>query len=234
MLPTIDFNSLEEVVQYLDQCIITNHNNEITAEQHNNIENGLAKFIKQAPRNWDKASVIVSAGNYIAVSSQCILVFRATGSITLTDNRWNEWTILNYTSSNKQLVGTIASYRTVLGTIKNYISATSAVTIAKAIDGLWYEIGGSNSAATAPKKPLIGVAGEGGEDDPIVGESTYQNDKLIGLGSQNNDRILAIINNIPQSNFGNPNFSLDNVSGTINISPNVWLPNDSLYIDLNQ
>lgn len=151
MLPTIDFNNIDELIDYIDEFIITNHNNEIIAVQHNNIENGLSKFIIQAPRNWNTAKTIGAAGNYVAAEGECFLIFRvaAVGSITLIDNKWNEWIIVNRTLSNKQLIGSISAYRTASNTIKNYISPLSAVSIAKGDDGLWYETSNTANSSTS-------------------------------------------------------------------------------------
>lgn len=238
MLPTITFADIDELIEYIDESIITNHNNEIIAVQHNNIENGLAKFIIEAPRNWDKTSVIGTAGNYISVEGECILIFKsaATGTITLADNKWNEWTIANRTSSNKQLVGDISDYRTVVGTIKNYITANSAVSIAKGEDGLWYEIANTiSSNSTVVKPPLTGIVNGGGADDPTSGISTFQSDKLIGLGSTNDGKCKIEIDGIIQYNFGSiSSFDLNNSTGILDISPNVFVTDSALYIDLNQ
>lgn len=84
-------------------------------------------------------------------------------------------------------------------------------------------------------KPLIGVVGDGGEDDPIPGETTFQSDKLIGLGSQNNGRVMIIIDAYVMFNYGSsPSFTLDNIDGILTIDPNVWVEGSGLYIDLNQ
>lgn len=238
MLPTIDFNNIQDLINYIDQFIITNHNNEIIAIQHNNIENGLSKFIIQSPRNWDKASVINTAENYVAIEDECILIFNqlATGSVTLTNNKWNEWTIDNRTSSNKQLVGSIANYKTVIGTIKNYVAAQSSVTIAKGSDNLWYEISNTNSSNTVGVKfPLTGVVGGGSNDDPVNGLSTFQNDKLIGLGSTNDGKCQIEIDGLIQYNYGGiSSFDLNNSTGVLDISPNIFITDSALYIDLNQ
>lgn len=173
MPATITFNTIGELVTYIDQYIKVNHNNEITGEQHNNVENGLVSFIVSSPRNYNKAYVTSAAAAFVAVAAQCILIFKtgATGSIQLIDNRWNEWVIYNKSGVNKQLVGSINSYKTNTGQTKNYISSGAIVNLAKGNDNVWYEIdngtgGSGSSVAVAREQFTIGdpdslmVAGE--------------------------------------------------------------------------
>jgi hypothetical protein len=144
------FNNIAELEAYVDQVIVENHNNEITGPQMNDILTGVIKFIQQSPRNFNKAYRTATAGSFVATEEQCVLIFDsgATGSIQLCDTRWNEWVIFNRSGSQKQLVGSIAAYRTLSGVQKNYVADGETVTIAKASNNFWYEIstkGGSNS-----------------------------------------------------------------------------------------
>jgi len=145
------FNNIGELITYINQVIITNHNNEITAEQHNNIENGLAQFIISAPRNYNKAYVTATAAAFVAVFSQCVLVFKvgATGSIQLTDNKWNEWVIYNNSGADKLLVGSISTYISQTGITRNYVPNGKVLCLAKATDNIWYEIATTTNSVTS-------------------------------------------------------------------------------------
>lgn len=83
--------------------------------------------------------------------------------------------------------------------------------------------------------PLVGVVDGGDTDDPVSGISTFQDNKLKGLGASNNYRIQIVIDEVLQSNFGvNASFTFDGITGTIDLSPNTWQAGSGLYINLNQ
>ncbi len=235
----ITFNACVPSVlrDYINQFIIENHNNEITAEEHNNIEVGLLDFIIAAPRNYNKAYVTSTAGAFSAACSQCILIFKsgATGTIHLTDNRWNEWVIYNNSGASKQFIGSIVSYISQTGTVKNYVATGQVLNLAKGSDNIWYEIDNGVGSGSAPLPPLIGVVGDGGDDDPVPDTSVFQNDKLLGLGSANGDRIQIVISETVMSNFGdNSSFVFNSTAGELDISPNIFVAGSSLYINRNQ
>ncbi len=189
----ITFSNIADLVTYINQYIIPNHNNEITAEQHNNVENGLAQFIISSPRNYNKAFVTATPGAFVAVFSQCVLVFKAgaSGSIQLLDNKWNEWVIYNNSGTNKTLVGSISSYISQNGSSRNYVPTGKTLCIAKGSDNVWYEIastsnssgGGSTSFAYVqfevgqPGSPII----EGDTELVITASNPIQDSELVNL-----------------------------------------------------
>lgn len=93
-----------------------------------------------------------------------------------------------------------------------------------------------NGGTLALKFPIIGVAGDGGPDDPIVGVNYYINAiKLKNLGSTNNWRIQAVLLKLPMDNFEpTPDFSYNPTLGAITNLPFVWEAGNTLYIDRNQ
>lgn len=237
MYPSQTFSTIQELLTYINTYIVPNGNNEIKGDEHNNVENGLAKFIIQSPRNWNKATVINTAGAYTATNAQCILVFNsaATGSVTLTDNIWNEWTIVNRTVANKALVGAISTFYTPQNTISNYCPSNGVLNLVKGNDNKWYQVLAGTQTGNF-LAPLIGVAGGGGSDDPISGTSTYQNDRLIGIGGANSGKFIITIDGLDWQNFGTnaTQFTANTTTGEIDISPNQWYDGMSLYVDLNQ
>lgn len=86
------------------------------------------------------------------------------------------------------------------------------------------------------KSPLIGVVGNGGVNDPVEDQSTFQSDDLKGLGSTNGGIIQIVVDDVLNSNFGiNSSFSFDNTTGIITwTNGNTWGSGSGLYIDLNQ
>lgn len=171
------FNNITELEDYVDQVIINNHNNEITGPQMNDILNGVIKFIKQSPRNFNKAYRTSTAQSFVATDDQCVLVFDsgATGSIQLCDTRWNEWVIFNRSGSQKQLVGSITAYRTLSGLQKNYISDGETVNIAKASNNFWYEISPKGGGGTSEYGCLT--------DTIATQSSSYENPNITDADS---------------------------------------------------
>lgn len=233
-MPTITFNNIQDLIIYINQYIRVNHNNEITGEEHNNVEIGLTGFIISSPRNYNRAQVENTASAFVAVSSQCILIFKknAIGSIQLIDNKWNEWVIYNNSGANKQLIGAINGFITPAGVFKNYIPSATVVHLAKGNNNIWYQMDNGAATNTTPK-PLIGVVGGGGANDPTAGLVAFQSNSLIGLGSSNSDRIQIVIDDITYSNFGtNSNFTFVSATGTL--SGIFWVAGAGLFVDLNQ
>ncbi len=95
--------------------------------------------------------------------------------------------------------------------------------------------GTDSGGSFALKAPIIGVAGAGGIDDPIVGLGSYQNDKLKNLGSANSFRIQAFLLKIAMDNFEpTPDFDYDPQTGILSNLPFTWSVGDTIYVDRNQ
>ncbi len=148
------------------------------------------------------------------------------------ENRWNEWVIHNETSVAKQLIGAITSYFNPNGVLTNFIPANSVVRLAKGKDNNWYQI--NNLKGSGTSGVLAGVVSTAGM--PVGGQTTYQNDKLIGLGAANDGNIQIKIAETIMSNYGsNASFTLDNVGGIISLLfGNTFIAGTSFYCDLNQ
>jgi hypothetical protein len=98
----------------------------------------------------------------------------------------------------------------------------------------WSQIVACISAAQG-LKPLIGVTGDGGPDDPVTDSSFFESSKLAGIGASNNNRFIIIIDGVILQNFGsNIGFTFDTNTNIIDISPNTFPAGSGLYIDLNQ
>lgn len=180
-MATITFNPCipQTLRDYIDQFIVPNHNNEITGEQHNNVETGLLDLILATPQNYNRAAVTSSAGLFTATCNQSILIFNsgATGAIQLTSNRWNEWVIFNGSGATKQFTGDIATYKTINGTTRNYITNGDIVHLAKGNDNIWYRV--NNEKGSGGSGNTSGTI-----TDTITTEgSTYSNADLLGVNA---------------------------------------------------
>lgn len=140
----IEFDSLDEVQAYVDTVLVPNGSGLITADEHNSIESGLIKFIRQAPSNGGSgAKVISQIGPYIADGSAPVLIFssNSSGPLTLPNNQWNEWTIVNQSAFNKQLSGgVVTTYYLPSGSARTWVPQGTAIHVLKADNGKWYEV----------------------------------------------------------------------------------------------
>ena len=87
------------------------------------------------------------------------------------------------------------------------------------------------------KLPYIGVVGRGrtNPNDPIAGSSTLQDDSLIGLGSTNDGNIQMVIDVTLMATYGSDaSFTYDPITGTVDISPNVFINESGVWVDRNQ
>lgn len=89
-----------------------------------------------------------------------------------------------------------------------------------------------------PVLPYIGVVGRGQVSptkDPVADQSILQDNSLIGLGSTNGGNIQMVIAEVLMSNYGdNASFTYDPVLGEIDISPNVFIIGNAVFVDRNQ
>lgn len=109
--------------------------------------------------------------------------------------------------------------------------ATGGVGVGKYALRTWGDLKACVTSVVIP--PLIGVVDGGGADDPISGNTPFQDNKLTGLGATNAGRIQIVVDDILYTNFGtNVNFSFDPTTGTI--TGFFWITGAGLYIDLNQ
>ncbi len=227
-LPTQTFSNLDELITYINNFIIPNGNEEIIGEIHNNVENGLSKFIRQAPLNWSKAQIISAGG--VQSASKAVVIFISSGasSFTFADNIYNEYVFVNATSNNIPL-GSSQVYYDISLTPIDTIPALTVINIFKSTNDLWI-LGSSASVVGNPPKALRKVVGE--EGAPVAGESTWQNDLLIGLDDTNN-RISFLLDATPMMSYGlSQNCEYISADGIIDISPNTWVSGSGIEIPL--
>jgi hypothetical protein len=232
--PLETFPNLAALTNYVNTYIIPNGMNLIDGIEDNNVLNGLAFFINQYLLNNAKAVIWSTGGAVIAPSVGVpgpfvIFMGPTPSSFTFGNVVWNEYYIVNATTNNLPL-GTVF-YDSSLSP-QTVIPPQSVIHIALATNGQWIQVGGLSIGGGGNIKPaLTGIAGDGGDEDPIVGESTYQSGLLVGLPA----RIMININGAPLLNYGAASqFDFDPTTGEITDLPNPWALEDSLYIDLNQ
>lgn len=146
-MPDIDFNNTAELQQYVNETLVDNNSQSIRADEHNNIESGLVKFINQSPRNWNKAKITNSTTGFQGdgKNSMILLGSNFNGVVNLVDNQWNEYTIVNLSKQQKTLGGVVSTYYTPNGTARTYVKSSSVLKLVKGENGNWYEVDNSVS-----------------------------------------------------------------------------------------
>jgi len=226
--PQQTFNTFDELRQYENTEWVTNGNNDITAVIGNNVVNGLLSFIEKSPLNWQKSQLISDGG--VQAASRPVVVFIQSGasSFTFPDNIYNQYVFINTTASTIPL-GSSQVYYDIDGVPVDYIPAKSVITIYKSNNDLWI-MGQTGSTIPPSGAALRMVVGEAGA--PVTGESTFQSDLLIGIAGADG-RFSFQIDGVSVMSYGlNASFTIDNDTGEIDISPNVWVEDSSIEIPL--
>lgn len=236
----VQATDIDQEIAYILQYWIQNNVQAITGTIGQNVVWNLAQFIKQNPENYQKAKVVSSNGNYTASLNECVIVFNnnSSGRLDWVDNRWNKYYFVNATD-NVRLFSNGKVYFDVNGAANISLAARTSLYIAKGEDDYWYEVLSATGISTPVLPPLIGVVDRGTADDPVSGTSTFQSDKLIGLGATNNSDITILIDGQVWQSFGlNKSIELDNFLGILDIDPfsigNIFVAGSGISIDLNQ
>jgi len=173
-MPFTPFNTIDDLIAYIDNVIKENHNEEITGPLHNRAENGIVQYVKEATLNYFKASVISSGGNVALSRNVSVIITTTPTTLTWGDNFSNEWVIANMTGNPIPLLGSLVYYLPTGAAIDN-IPANSVVTIFKAINDLWigWNLTGSGSGGgSVQKQPLTFIVGTT-PGAPVNGTSTW-------------------------------------------------------------
>lgn len=155
-LPVTTFNTIADLLNYINTNIVPNGNFEITGEEHNAVENSLANFIISYTLNSGLAGISSSTG--VIPLSKPITVFTvAPTSINWPDNVQNEYYIINATGSNIPLTAGY-SYIDQYAVAQTIIPARAAIHIAKATNGSWVQVNNLPGIGVLP--PQTGHEGE--------------------------------------------------------------------------
>lgn len=232
-MPSLIFPNLDSWEAWVDNNIITNGMELITGDFGNITENAAIQFIRQSPLNWQKAKIESLGGAVVA--SRPIIVFMTTAptSLTWADNIYYEYVFINTTNSDIPS----NTYYDINLTAITIVPAKSIINIAKASNDLWIiKSVPSSGSGTGALPPLTGLVGGGGADDPTDGATTYQNNKLIGVGATNAGKVTIIYAETPMSSWGdNAAFTLNSTSGLFTwLNGNTFSNGSSFYVDRNQ
>lgn len=143
------FSTIQDLIDYINVTIVPNGNNEITATDENNIENGLAQFIISSILNYDKAAVFSTLGANVVLNKGFNVFTQVPASISWNNAVWyNEFYIVNMTGFGLPLASGYVYYDA-YQTAQDEVPARSVVHIAKSTNDLWVQVnnvgGGSGS-----------------------------------------------------------------------------------------
>lgn len=159
-MPTQTFNTIQDLITYINQYIIPNGIGEITGEEHNNVENGLAAFIETSKLNYNKASLISSGGVVVLPSAFSVIMGPTPTSLSWLDNIYNEYYIINATGFDIPLAPTFVYYDTYLEQ-QTTVPARTVLHIVKATNNQWIlatNLPASSGGALPPQGGHIGEA----------------------------------------------------------------------------
>lgn len=91
----------------------------------------------------------------------------------------------------------------------------------------WFTTGGSGGSGPGAGNLTVLAKVCGSGDGPVNGQTTYQNDLLIGATNV----VIGVINNANEVAIGaSPQFTFDTVTGIVDRAPNGWNTGDTLIL----
>src|SRR6266849_2705913 len=135
-LPAQTFNTIQQLINYINQFIVPNASGDITGLEHNNVENSLASFIVKYTLNSPLATIINSSGIVTLPKPITVISGPIPSSINWPDNVQNEYYMVNATGANIPFtIG--SSYVDQFGVAQTALTSHTVVHIAKATNGSW-------------------------------------------------------------------------------------------------
>lgn len=173
-MPSQDFTTLQQLLNYTNTYFVTNGVNSITGDEGNNILNGLAKFIQSYTMNNGLTGISSSTG--VVPLSKPITIFSvAPASFNWGDNVQEEYYIVNATGV---AITSTTTFIDSFGTTQNSIAPRDSVHISKATNGTWYRINNVSGSASGGLPPMTGNAGKGLFND---GTSAFWGDNVLQI-----------------------------------------------------
>lgn len=152
------FNTIQELENYINTYIVPNGARDITGEEHNNVENGLARFIVKYTLN-SQTALISSSGGDISLTRPITIFTAVPDSIQWPDNIQNEYYIVNATGFNIPLTSGY-SYIDPYQVAQTVIPLRSTLHIVKAQNGSWMQVNNVSTSGADTLPPQTGHEGE--------------------------------------------------------------------------
>lgn len=173
------FQSVGQLLNYINEHIIPNGQQEIDAQEHNNIEVALANFILKYNLNQDLAAIETGGGNLVLSSPVTIISGTLPNSVQWPGNDFNHYYIVNALAQPAPLANGF-SYFDLSLTERTAIPPQSIAQIFKAENGSWVQVnvaqGSQGPQGPAGPVGATGPAGAQGSQGPqgVAGETGAQ------------------------------------------------------------
>lgn len=138
MQPSQTFNTIQQLLNYVNSLIVPNGVNSITGDETNNVMNGLANFIQSYTMNNKLAGISSSTG--VVPLSKPITIFTVVPtSFNWADNVQEEYYIINGTGQPLPITAGY-SFTDSFGTVQTSVAPNDSAHISKATNATWYRV----------------------------------------------------------------------------------------------
>lgn len=177
-LPSQTFPTIAQLISYINTFIVPNGLDLITGDEANSVLNALSNFIIDYTMNGRLCGISSSTG-VVPLSKPVTIFTVAPTSINWADDVQFEYYIVNATGVNIPLTAGF-SYIDQYGNAQTLVPFRSALHIAKAPNGSWFQINnlGGNTSGNLPPSP-----GHQGQFLETNGNSSFWSDPVLEISS---------------------------------------------------
>lgn len=205
-LPSQTFQTITELISYINTYIIPNGMNEIDGTELNNVENALANFIVRYTLNSQLVTISATT-SAVSLSTPFTLFTQVPASLQWPNNIQNEYYIMNATGTDIPLAAGF-TYLDVFLSAKNYIPFRTVIHIAKAGNGQWIQVNNLGTGGSI----LPSQGGHQGQSLITDGDNPFWGDNVLHIAGDDPNWInqTTWINGSAEDNpsFSSPHFCL--------------------------
>lgn len=135
--PSQNFNTSQELLNYINTYILPNGVEAITGELHNNVENGLLQLTLRSILNYQGQKIYSGGGNIVISKAFNLITGSTPSTLSWQDGFFlKEFYVMNTNGTDIPLADGFVYYDA-YGAEKNSIPANSTIHIARAENGTW-------------------------------------------------------------------------------------------------
>jgi hypothetical protein len=179
----LNFNTIGEIIDYIDVNIRPNDQQEITGEKHQNVAKGLAEFFPKYNINNETATIKNGGGVLVLDNPFTIISGTVPTSVQWPGNVFNQYYIVNTLGVPVPLAEGFSYSDTGLIT-RTAIPAQSIAHIIKAINGSWVQVNVAQGSQGVPGPTgNTGPQGPQGPAGPSSSSALYNNHAALAATS---------------------------------------------------